>query len=177
MTYVALLYSIVLTRERRVVMADLKAVALSLGYINPRTVFATGNLVFEAPDQAIARIEADLEAAFATAFGKSVAIIVRTADAWRRLLADHPFGDENPDLLILRVMRRPVTDEVLRTLKARAGDEKITEVDGDIWVRFAGRPSESKLLSQLTSRRLGTGTLRNLNTVRKIADILDGESS
>lgn len=176
-TYVALLYSIVLTRERRVVMADLKTVALSLGYSNPRTVFATGNLVFEAPGQAIATIETDLETAFAQAFGKPVDIIVRTAESWRILLAGHPFGDHNADQLIVRVMRQPVTDDALNTLKDKASNEQVAAVDGDIWVRFAGKPSASKLLSLLTSKRLGAGTLRNLNTVRKITDILDRESS
>ncbi len=49
-TYIALLYSIVLTPQRRVVMADLKAMAEGLGFTNTRTLAASGNLVFDAPD-------------------------------------------------------------------------------------------------------------------------------
>ncbi|RUU52055.1 DUF1697 domain-containing protein, partial [Mesorhizobium sp. M2C.T.Ca.TU.009.01.2.1] len=47
-TYVALLYSIILSEGRRVVMADLKAMAEEQGLKNVRTLVATGNLVFEA---------------------------------------------------------------------------------------------------------------------------------
>ncbi len=46
-TYVALLHSIVLSPGKRVVMADLKAMAEGLGLRNARTLAATGNLVFE----------------------------------------------------------------------------------------------------------------------------------
>ncbi len=176
-TYVALLYSIVLTRERRVVMADLKAVAAGLGYGDPRTVLATGNLVFEAPAQAIAAIEDHLEAAFAKAFGKPVDIIVRSAADWRALLKGNPFGDADASRTLVRVMRRPVTAEAMAGLQARVTDETLQAVGGDLWVHFPHQPSSSRLLSLLTAKRLGTGTLRNLNTVRKIADILDRESS
>lgn len=44
-------------------------------------------------------------------------------------------------------------------------------VEGDLWVDFSGRPGESKLLSALTTRRLGIGTLRNWNTVRSLAEM------
>ncbi len=171
-TYVALLYSIVLTKARRVVMADLKAVADGLGYANPRTVFATGNLVFEAPEQSVSKIESALETACAKVFGKHIDIIVRTAEGWRQLLAGNPFGGEDGSQLIVRVMRRPVTSEAMEALRARVGGEQIAERHGDVWVRFAGKASESRLLGLLTSQKMGTGTLRNLNTVRKIADIL-----
>jgi putative membrane protein insertion efficiency factor len=46
-TYVALLHSIVLAPGRRVVMSDLRDMASSLGYQNPRTLVSTGNIVFE----------------------------------------------------------------------------------------------------------------------------------
>ncbi len=176
-TYVALLYSIVLNKDRRVVMADLKAVAAGLGYTSPRTVLATGNLVFEALAQAVSRIENDLETAFAEAFGKHIDIIVRSAEDWRKLLKGNPFGDDEASQLIVRVMRQPVTPEAMTALQARASGEQVAAIGGDVWVRFAGQANESRLLGLLTSQKMGPGTLRNLNTVRKIADILERESS
>ena len=47
-TYVALLHSIVLGPGKRLLMADLKAMAEALGFRAPRTLVATGNLIFEA---------------------------------------------------------------------------------------------------------------------------------
>ena len=79
-TYVALLHSIVLGPGRRVVMADLKAMAAEVGFRDPRTWVATGNLVFDGEDAPLATVESRLETAFHARFGKHVDIVVRSAD-------------------------------------------------------------------------------------------------
>ena len=45
-------------------------------------------------------------------------------------------------------------------------------VGGDLWIDFQGKPSESRLLSVLTTKRLGIGTTRNANTVNGLAKML-----
>lgn len=170
--YVALLYSIVLGSGRRVVMADLKAMAESLGFRNARTLVATGNLVFEAEPQPIASIEARLEAGFAAAFGKHVDIIVRDADAWLKLAGGNPFLDGIGSEVIVRVMRQPLKSEVLGTLARYRQSERMAIVDGDLWIDFGLKASETKMLPALTTRRLGIGTMRNWNTVRGLAEMI-----
>ncbi|MGG6897059.1 DUF1697 domain-containing protein [Rhizobium sp. BR 315] len=171
--YVALLYSIVLGAGRRVVMADLKAMAESLGFRNVRTLVATGNLVFEADAQPIALIEAQLEAGFATVFGRHVDIIARDAETWLRLADGNPFLDGIGSEVIIRVMRQPLEPEVLDTLaKYRQNGERMAVVDGDLWVDFGLKASETKLLPALTTKRLGIGTMRNWNTVRSLAEMI-----
>ncbi|MEW6631958.1 MAG: DUF1697 domain-containing protein, partial [Pseudomonadota bacterium] len=94
-TYVALLYSIILGEGRRVVMADLKAMAEQVGLKNVRTLVATGNLVFEVRASETSKLEQKLEAAFEKTFGRHVDIIVRGADDWLRLAAANPFRAES----------------------------------------------------------------------------------
>ena len=70
-------------------------------------------------------------------------------------------------------MRTPLSKDVLPGLQRHCGDgEKIRVVNGDLWVHFPGKPSTSKLLSALTTKRLGVGTLRNWNTVRGLRDMI-----
>lgn len=172
-TYVALLHSIVLAPGRRLVMADLKAMAGDLGFNAPRTYVATGNLVFEADDASLADIEARLEEAFQARFGKHVDIILRTAQAWRKVAAQNPFDDGNGQDVGVRIMRRPLGPEALSMLEAFAGPQvRMQIVDGDLWVDFGGKPSETRLLSHLTTRKLGIGTLRNANTVNGLAKMV-----
>ncbi|TIT20582.1 MAG: DUF1697 domain-containing protein, partial [Mesorhizobium sp.] len=137
-TYVALLYSIVLGEGRRVVMSDLRAMAQGLGLSNPRTLVATGNLVFEAQETEIAVLEGRLEAAFEATFGRHVDIIVRCANDWLMLAAGNPFPAESAaaaDQVAVRVMRKPVPAEAVAALDAYVGkDEKMRAVSGDIWV-------------------------------------------
>jgi len=174
-TYVALLHSIVLGSGRRLVMADLKALASELGFINPRTWVATGNLIFEGKDAPLPVVEDRLETAFHARFGKPVDIILRTAPGWRRLAAQNPFPDSNGADIGIRVMRRPLDPAALPRLQAIAAPGMgLALKDGDLWIDFAGKPSEAKLLSHLTTKKLGIGTLRNANTVKALAAMLDG---
>ncbi|MBN8951980.1 MULTISPECIES: DUF1697 domain-containing protein [unclassified Rhizobium] len=170
--YVALLYSIVLGSGRRVVMADLKAMAERLGFRNARTLVATGNLIFECQPRSIASIEAQLEAGFAATFGKQVDIIVRDADTWLRLAGGNPFLDGIGSEVIVRVMRQPLEPQTLDALGKYRQDERMAIVDGDLWIDFGLKASETKLLPALTTKRLGVGTMRNWNTVRGLAEMI-----
>jgi uncharacterized protein (DUF1697 family) len=177
-SYVALLYSIVLGPGRRVIMADLRAVAEALGYRDATTIGASGNLLFQADPAPLVEVEAALEAGFAARFGKSVDIILRDAEGWQRLAAGNPFPEaaaRDGARVHVRVMRQPAGAGDLARLAAYAsGGEELRIVDGDLWMHFADRlPSEGKLLGQLTAKRSGIGTVRNWNTVARIAAALE----
>ncbi|KQV81554.1 DUF1697 domain-containing protein [Rhizobium sp. Root1220] len=171
--YVALLHSIVLAPGRRVVMSDLRDMAEKVGYRNPRTLVSTGNIVFDTADAPLGEIEAKLESAFRSTFGKPVDIIVRRGTDWLNLAAANPFRDGEGSQVILRVMRRPLDPSALDTLKTYAApNQRLAITHGDLWIDFAGKPSEWKLLSALTTKRMGVGTLRNWNTVRGLAEMI-----
>lgn len=178
-THVALLYSIVLGPGRRVVMTELRALAAELGLDAPRTLVATGNLVFGAPDQPVAALEARLEQAFAARFGRHVDIILRTAADWRRLVAGNPFPEaaaREPARVGVRVMRQPMPAEVLARLETyRAPSETIRLVDGDLWLHLPEGFGPSRLVAAIKPHRAGgAGTMRNWNTVRRLGEMLDG---
>lgn len=175
-TYVALLYSIILGEGRRLVMTDLKAMAEELGLKKVRTLVATGNLVFETSATAVADLEQRLEAAFEKTFGRHVDIIVRGAEDWRTLAAGNPFPGESAeagDQVAVRVMRKPAPVDAVAALQAyAAADEKVMSVGGDIWVVFSRERPSSRLLAATSHKRLGVGTSRNWNTVRKLAEMV-----
>lgn len=173
-TYVALLHSIVLGPGKRVVMADLKTMAAQAGFRGPRTWVATGNLIFEGEDAPLPAIEDRLEAAFRVRFGKHVDIIARTAEAWRRVAAQNPFPQGSGADIGIRVMRKPLGPDALSMLgRFAAPGIRLALADGDLWIDFGGKPEETRLLSHLTTRKLGIGTLRNANTVNALAAMLD----
>jgi len=172
--YVALLHSIVLGTGRRVVMSDLRAMAEELGFRDTRTLVSTGNLIFEAASEPVAVIEARLEEGFRRHFGKHVDIIVRGASGWKRLASQNPFPEGNGSVTVVRVMRQPLTATHLEKLEKIAPPElRLALVEGDLWIDFGGKPSETKLLAHLTAKKLGVGTLRNANTVNGLDAMLD----
>jgi uncharacterized protein (DUF1697 family) len=178
-TWVALLYSIVLAPKRRVIMADLRELARELGYAAPRTLLASGNLIFEAEAEDARGIEARLEPAFAERFGRAIEIIVRDGAEWERLVDGNPFpeaAERAPSRVWARVMRAPVDAGLLERLEPyRAAEEKVAVVGGDLWVFLPDGAAGSRLASAMTPARTGgAGTFRNWNTLRKIAAALDG---
>ena len=174
--YAALLYSVVLTPQKRVVMADLRTMAESLGLLNVRTLASSGNLVFSTQEGSVSVMEARLEAAFEKNFGRFVPIIVRPADAWFRLAAANPFPHESsdaPDQVAVRVMRKQVSGSEIEHLRQAASpDEKVELVDGDPWIFFSRDRPNSRLLAAMNHKRLGVGTSRNWNTVRGLAEMI-----
>ncbi len=171
-THVALLHSIVLGGGRRVVMADLRGMAEELGYRNCRTLVSTGNLVFETDRLPIGDIERALETAFEKRFGKHVDIIARTGADWLTLASGNPFPSGKGSEVGVRVMRKPLDGNVLDLLERHRGEERIAVVDGDLWVDFGGKASETRLLSAMTTKKLGIGTIRNANTVAGLAEMI-----
>lgn len=178
-TYAALLHSIVLGAGRRVVMADLRKVAGEAGFNNPRTLAATGNLVIDGSENlTAAEVERRLERGIEKGFGKHIDVIARTGSDWVKLAAGNPFpaeSREDASLVGVRVMRAPLPETIFAVLEPwRSAQENIRLVNGDLWIAFSGQPSKSRLLSRLTVKHMGAGTLRNWNTVRGLAGLIKG---
>lgn len=179
-SFVALLYSIGIgigdSGSRRLIMSDWRTMMESIGLKNPRTLIATGNAVFESDETTIRRLEMRLETAFEQSFGRSVDTIVRTASGWRSLVASNPFPDASERdgaRVLVRVMRKPLSGNVVAMLKPYATKgESIKVVNGDLWVHFPQEPNRSRLLPVLTPKRLGVGTIRSWNTVRRLNEKL-----
>lgn len=145
-TYVALLYSVVLPLGRRLAMAELRAMAQGLGLHDPRTIGATGNLTFESDEASIGKLEKNLEAALNARFGKHIAIIVRNADAWRRLLR----AKASPAASFIHV--RPSR---LRLNRAACSSARPLRIRGADRFALSGSPVVSTLVSatHVVSRR------------------------
>ena len=178
-TCVALLYSIILGPKRRLVMADLRNIAMEAGFENPRTLAATGNLVFEAPEAFhLHDIENRLEEGIERRFGKHIDVIARSGEAFKALAAANPFpreSDADASRVCVRVQRAPLPEDCAADLEPWLGkDDRIRIERGDLWMSFGGAPSASRLLSRLTPKHLGIGTSRNWNTIRGLAEMAEG---
>jgi len=176
-TYVAFLYSIGIRDGQRLIMADWRSMMDDLGLENPRTFIATGNAVFESSGATVGEIESRLEDAFESRFGRRVDTIVRAAQSFRRMAAGNPFPKESErdgSRVVVRVMRKPLAGDSMNSLKRYLTQgERVKVVQGDLWVHFKDEPVRSRLLPILASKRLGIGTVRNWNTVRRMNDMLE----
>lgn len=158
----------------KVPMAELKAVAVSLGLDNPRTLLASGNLVInsEAPAD---QVETLLEGGIASHFGRRIDVIVRTPAAWSRLMADNPFPAEaaaDGSKLLVMVMKAGIAPGAVETLRTFAvGEEEVQAIGDTLYFWHPGGLGRSKMAEKATPRLIGLGTGRNWNTVRKLGEM------
>ena len=169
-SHVALLRGINVGGGNRLPMADLRAIAADLGWDDARTYIASGNLVFRAPEGAHGPA---LAAAIEARLGLTIPVLVLEDGRFRAIAAACPFDPENgKDAHVYFTFAPPGIDtELYEDLKAES--ETLTAGDGAVYLHAPDGIGRSKLVEKLHKVVTGTDlTGRNLNTVRKILDML-----
>lgn len=176
-TLIALLRGINVGGNRKIPMADLRAVCGEIGFTNVASYIQSGNLVFTTSGSTRAA-EAKLERAIEKRFGFAVDVLVRTTSQWAAHAAGNPFlaacREEANRVLLLLSKSEPNADAVpVLRLRAKAG-ERIEAAGGAIWIHFPSGAGTSKLPS-LLDRVIGSAvTARNWRTVQQIAELAAG---
>lgn len=160
--------------HRRVPMADLRAVAETVGLADPRTYLASGNLVAGCTTD-VAAAASRLAEALAERFGFAVDVIARDATAWVRYAADAPFPDvDAANRVLLYLPRDRAPDAAIGALSARlgSGERAVATTDG-VWVFHADGAGRTRLTPAMIDAAFGSPTTgRNLRTVAAIAGLL-----
>ena len=95
-TFAAFLLGINIGKYKRVPMHELKAMCVGMGFKNVRTLLASGNLVFDAPNRTCNELVRELEAQLKATFGFEVAVIVRALGDLQKMIDAEPFKNVEP---------------------------------------------------------------------------------
>lgn len=171
--HVALLRGINVGGNKKVPMAELRALAEALGWGSVATWIQSGNLVFEAKGKSPVLGRA-LEQAIAGHFGFAVPVVVCTAAQWRAWAAASPFADaaaERPNLLHLGVAKStPKADTAKALAPYCTQGERVVVRDGALWIDYVGGVARSKVTPAVLDHCVGsTVTLRNWKSAQAIA--------
>ena len=172
-TWVALLRGINVGGNNPVPMADLRALCAGLGWADVRSYIASGNLVFRAKGQADGLADA-LRQAIAAQLGCDVPIIVLSGAALRAALADCPFDPgAGKHVHGFFLWADPVLDQ--DALERFRAPSEVLVVQGRVgWLYAPDGIGTSKLAEKFDKVVTGTQmTGRNLNTLRKLVEMLD----
>ncbi|HEX6316219.1 MAG TPA: DUF1697 domain-containing protein [Gemmatimonadaceae bacterium] len=170
-TYVALLRGINVGKNKRVAMADLRAVIESLGYRDVRTLLNSGNAVFASPRPLRKSAATDLQAALLKKTGVSSRFTLRSAAELEETIQANPLLGQATDHT--RLFATFVTDpadmsKVAALLKQSWKPESIAAGPGVVYVWCPNGLLESKA-QEAVGRALGDGmTVRNWATVMKL---------
>ena len=174
-TWVALLRGINVGGNKRVAMADLRALLERLGYEDVRTALQSGNAVFVAPGPS-SELESQIRSKIVADLGLEVKVLVCSAEELSSVVKANPYPARGADLKELHVA----------FLSAGAPAQKLAAVNGDDY-----QPEEFEIGDRVLYLRLPNGvansqlpnwdrllgldvTARNWKTVNRLRDLAGG---
>jgi uncharacterized protein (DUF1697 family) len=174
---IALLRGVNVGGNKKVAMADLKAMVEALGFSDVKTLLQSGNVVFRAGDETEAALEAHLEAETERRLGLKTSYLVRDAAQWRAIIDACPFPNEaraEPSRTLVTVGRTAMPAEAIDAVRAvLLPHEKVEAVERQVYAYFGEGMGQSKAAEALNRKAVkAVATGRNWNTVLKIAALL-----
>ena len=172
MRVVALLRGINIGPNKRIAMADLRAIVESLGHTDVETYLQSGNVVF-APKRRAKDLAASLSAAIREVTGHDVPVVTRTGAELAHVVEANPYTVDDPTKVVVAFLADAVDlgDLALGDLSSYLPDE-LTISGRELYVSVPNGQGRSKLMEALTKRTLPTTlTVRNWRTVQALADM------
>ncbi len=176
MRWAALLRGINLGK-RQLKSAELKAVIEGLGHTDVKTLLASGNVVFTAPNTDAATLETQIHDALLKQTGLDSEIFVRTPDEMAEIVAANPFPDEvleRPSFVVVTFHRQDVPQDRLDWIAANyEGPERWIAKGRELFTDYPEGQGRSNLSAAMQKGKFPKlCTARNWNTVVKIRDAL-----
>jgi len=159
---------------RTVKMEELRRIFDAIGFSNVETFIASGNVIFDSKSKATRALEQKIESALLKSLGYEVDTFVRAIPELTRI-ANHEAFSKSQAAGCKAIYVGFVTDKpskpVLSQLMSCQSEVDFLHVDDrEIYWLCLASFSDSKLSGALLEKTLGARTtIRNLNTVRKIA--------
>jgi uncharacterized protein (DUF1697 family) len=174
---VIMLRGINLGPNRRVPMAELRAVFGQAGYEDVRTYVQSGNIVLQSTVKpaALERMAATL---ISERFGFEVPVVVRSAGQLAAVVKLNPLGDvvSDPKRYQVSFLSEKPGADVVRALKEAAVESERVAFHGrEIYAWHPEGVARSKLWNALAGKGLGvTATARNWTTVTTLLEMAGG---
>lgn len=158
--HIALLRGVNAAGNRQVSADELIALLIELGHADVRTGPKVGDLVFASGQQTGAELQAQIETALMARFSLRTDVYVRTADAWRALVAANPFPEfaaQDPGWLMTLFLKDAPDKKAVGALRtAIRGREQVRAESRQLYVTYPDGIGGSKLTTGLVEKTLGT---------------------
>jgi uncharacterized protein (DUF1697 family) len=164
---VALLRAVNVGGTGKLPMTELKTMCEACGFSQVKTYIASGNVVFltELPE---AKVKARLEAKLKAYAGKPVGVMVRSAKELAAVLKANPFPKAAPNRTVAVFLDQAPPKDALKHMVGQR-DEEVKLGKREFYIHYGDGMADSKL--RILAAK--DGTARNLNTIAKLATMLE----
>lgn len=176
-THIALLRGVNLGPANRVAMADLRTLVGGLGYLDPRTLLNSGNVLFRVPKGMRGNHASRLEAEIAATVGVTCRVTVLTAAELARIIEENPLSDvaDNPSRLLVSVLAKAADRRKILPLAALDWSPEVLGLGGRAAYVWCEEGIQVSRLAQRIGRVLGDGvTSRNWATMTRLQQLTTG---
>jgi uncharacterized protein (DUF1697 family) len=160
--WAALLRAVNVGGNNKIPMAQLALLATRLGLEQARTYIASGNLIFASAlgeDALRVMLEQEIEAEF----GARIGVLVRSAAELADVAARNPWPDRPGNRVMVLFTYAPPSLDGVR----HQSSEVLALGQREIFIDYTDGAGTSRLVIPASK----TGTARNMNTVRKLAEL------
>jgi len=165
-TYIVFLRGINVGGAGKLPMADVRMLCERAGLANVRTYIQSGNVICESSLSEPALVKT-LDNVLAKRMGKRVPVAVRTVGELRAVVAGNPFPKAEPAKVGILFLIKPVGKEFLAGVFTTTGEE-VRLGKREVYIHYPNGMGRTKLK---LPDEAAEGTVRNLNTVRKLAEM------
>lgn len=174
MKYVSFLRGINVSGQKKIKMADLKALYEAQGFKNVVTYIQSGNVVFET---GIKNIKTRIEKAIEDKYDFHVPIEIRTSQELKAIIKNCPFGhldlqEYGSRIGVTFLSAKPSKDRIADLQNHVFPPEELKVLGKEAYLFCPNGFGKTKLTNALLERKLGVkATARNLKTVHKLYDL------
>lgn len=176
MKYIALLRGINVGGQKKIKMADLRAMCEKIGLQEVQTYIQSGNVIFKNSEENTSVLEKDLQNQIKTTFGFEVPVMVMTQAYLQEVAENNPFLKLNKDLdtklLHVTFLAEQPAENLIKVLAEKDyGTDEFEVIENRVYLYFPNGYGRTKLTNTVFEKKLQVAaTTRNWRTTKKLLD-------
>ena len=180
MRYISILRGINVGGHKKIKMADLKALYLSIGLTEVVTYIQSGNVIFNTPSLNQDEISTLIADAIKEKYSFDVPVMIRTANAWESIIQKYPFSVntlKNLTTVLVTLLSDKPTEASVKTLMEYVNTPDYLVIDEkNIYLYTPNGYGKTKLSNNFIEKKLKVkATTRNWKSILKLYELSRGE--
>ncbi|OGU11601.1 MAG: hypothetical protein A2X61_16605 [Ignavibacteria bacterium GWB2_35_12] len=179
-TYISILRGINVSGQKKIQMADLKALYEELKFKNIITYIQSGNVIFKAEKKlSCTELSKKIEKKIFDKYNFEVPVIIRTVAEMKKVITTNPFlrkkGIDTERLYVTFLAEAAMKADLEKIEKLEFNPEKFIIIGKEVYLHCPNGYGRTKLNNNFFENKLNvTATTRNWNTVNRLVEMGEG---
>ena len=176
MRYISILRGINVGGHKKIKMAELKAIYLTLGFSDIITYIQSGNIIFTDTSSNIQTLINNIEDTILTHYGFEVPVLIRTTNEWDSIVKHYPFevnALENLTTISVTLLEATPTQSAISTLQSYVkAPDLLTVHESNVYLYTPNGYGKTKLSNNFIEKKLALkATTRNWKSILKLHEL------